>query len=63
MTWETKTKYKYNIFNMSIHIHINFRLKVSSETILRRFISKLFHNLGPPYANDRLPYATMLGIG
>ena len=41
----------------------NSRSNVSGETNLRKFLSKLFHDLGPPYANDRLPYVTILGIG
>ena len=40
---------------------LNSSLKVSGETILRKCLSKLFQNLGPPYANNRLPYVTICG--
>ena len=43
-------------------MYFYFCLKISGQTILHRFLSKLFHNLGPPYANNHLSYVTMLGI-
>ena len=33
-------------------MYFYFCLKISGKTILHRFLSKLFHNLGPPYANQ-----------
>ena len=66
---DTRNKHEMQVihFNMCILIYtnvlLNFRLKVCCETTLHKFVSKLFLNLGPPYANNRLPYVPMLGIG